>query len=539
MFSPTRFSLRRPEPDHDNLGRGRPAHARGRRRPDHARHEPAAVPGRPDPAEQSGTSGRQPEHRRRGRSVGTGLRAAACLTVVGLTVALLTRGPAGPTATHASLVADVASPARGLVAEADVARAELARALAAPHAGRPEKLTHPAADSLGSTFGHPAASSVLAVSKGPLGIDVSSHQGNVDWAAAVAAGATFAWVKATEGTYYTDSTYFAQQYNGSYQAGMMHAAYHFAIPNNSTGAAQADFFVANGGGWSPDGRTLPGMLDIENNPYGPTCYGLTPTQMVAWVVSFSDQYDALTGVYPVLYTNASFWDTCTGGSGAVVSDPLDLAAWGPSPSPLPEGWLAPTFWQYTDSGIIGDDSDTFLGTYSGLQALAYGTSSIDPAGPVTATATTSTTTCTSTTLAGTTGASGTTGTSVSGTTGTSVSGSSGTPCNDPTSTTTSTTTTSTTTTTTTVPLVAPQVAGWRTVGWSAGQGKAVAWSVSGYPAVSASVTGSLPKGIAWHAAGDRLVVWGRPWHAATAQVGITATNSQGDAIHPVTFVVHP
>jgi len=59
-----------------------------------------------------------------------------------------------------------------------------------------------------------------------------------------------------------------------------------AIPDNSTGAAQADYFVANGGGWTGDGRTLPGMLDIEYNPYGAECYGLTQSQMVSWISSF-------------------------------------------------------------------------------------------------------------------------------------------------------------------------------------------------------------------------------------------------------------
>jgi GH25 family lysozyme M1 (1,4-beta-N-acetylmuramidase) len=34
----------------------------------------------------------------------------------------------------------------------------------------------------------------------PKGIDVSSHQGNVDWTAQKSAGVTFAYVKATEGT---------------------------------------------------------------------------------------------------------------------------------------------------------------------------------------------------------------------------------------------------------------------------------------------------------------------------------------------------
>src|ERR1700683_3209078 len=92
-----------------------------------------------------------------------------------------------------------------------------------------------------------------------VGLDVSGYQENVDWTQARDDGATFAYVKATEGTYYSDTTYFPEQYDGSYDAGLVRGAYHFAIADNSTGAAQADYFVANGGGWSGDGRTLPGM----------------------------------------------------------------------------------------------------------------------------------------------------------------------------------------------------------------------------------------------------------------------------------------
>src|SRR5687767_1107948 len=93
------------------------------------------------------------------------------------------------------------------------------------------------------------------------GMDVSSHQGDVDWAGAWADGARFAYVKATEGTGYRNP-HFAQQYNGSYDVGMIRGAYHFALPDRSDGAAQADFFAANGGGWSRDGKTLPGAVDL-------------------------------------------------------------------------------------------------------------------------------------------------------------------------------------------------------------------------------------------------------------------------------------
>src|SRR5689334_16167508 len=125
------------------------------------------------------------------------------------------------------------------------------------------------------------------------GMDVSGYQGNVDWQTAWNNGARWAYVKATEGTGYTNP-YFAQQYNGSYNIGMIRGSYHFALPDRSSGAYQADYFVNHGGGWSADGKTLPGALDIEYNPYGSTCYGLSQSSMRSWISSFINEYHART-----------------------------------------------------------------------------------------------------------------------------------------------------------------------------------------------------------------------------------------------------
>lgn len=86
-------------------------------------------------------------------------------------------------------------------------------------------------------------------------------------------------MQATEGTTYIDSS-FSSHYSGATTAGLIRGGYHFAHPDASTGAAQATFFLAHGGGWSNDGKTLPGMLDIEYNPNGATCYGLSASAMV-------------------------------------------------------------------------------------------------------------------------------------------------------------------------------------------------------------------------------------------------------------------
>ncbi|MFG1626994.1 lysozyme [Kribbella sp. NPDC049227] len=214
-----------------------------------------------------------------------------------------------------------------------------------------------------------AAPAVMAPAASVEGIDVSSHQGNVNWASQWSAGKRFAYVKATEGNYYTNP-YFAQQYNGSYNVGMIRGAYHFATPNDSSGANQATYFLAHGGGWSRDGKTLPGALDIEYNPYGATCYGLSAAAMVNWIRDFLNTYKARTGRDPVIYTNLDWWSRCTGNSTAFnATNPLWVARYASAPGTLPGGWPFHTIWQYSSTPI---DQDRFNGDQSRLVALANG-----------------------------------------------------------------------------------------------------------------------------------------------------------------------
>ncbi|MDT0265654.1 lysozyme [Streptomyces sp. DSM 44915] len=214
----------------------------------------------------------------------------------------------------------------------------------------------------------PAADPLASVE----GVDVSSHQGNVAWSTLWDSGVKFAYVKATEGTSYRNP-YFTQQYNGSYDVGMIRGAYHFAVPNASSGAAQATYFASNGGGWSADGKTLPGVLDIEYNPYGSTCYGLSQSAMVDWIRDFSDTYRAHTGRDVVIYTTTDWWTQCTGNNaGFGATNPLWIARYASTPGTLPAGWGFHTFWQYTSTGPTVGDHNLFNGDYSRLQALADG-----------------------------------------------------------------------------------------------------------------------------------------------------------------------
>ncbi|MHC3468448.1 lysozyme [Streptomyces sp. 7R007] len=218
--------------------------------------------------------------------------------------------------------------------------------------------------------GSPASAADL-----PKGHDVSSHQKNVDWSAAKAKGATFVYVKATESTTYR-SPYFARQYDGARAAGIIRGAYHFARPDTSSGRAQADFFVGNGGAWTADGWTLPPALDIEYNPYDARhkCYGLSKSAMAGWIRSFSDEVRRLTGRRPVLYTTTHWWNACTGGSRAFAADhALWIARHGSSDAgALPAGWSLWTFWQYDNSGSLPGDQNLFNGSRARLKRLTLG-----------------------------------------------------------------------------------------------------------------------------------------------------------------------
>ncbi|WP_436054987.1 GH25 family lysozyme [Pseudarthrobacter oxydans] len=228
---------------------------------------------------------------------------------------------------------------------------------------------------------------------GVQGLDVSGHQPSVDWQQQWNMGARFAYVKATEGNYYKNPSY-SSQYQGSRNVGMIRGAYHFAIPNWSSGADQARYFVQNGGGWSADGYTMPPVLDFEFNPYegrtingfyfGNTCYNMSPSQLQSWVRDFGNTMQALTGRLPVIYTNTSWWNQCLANPSGFGDYPLWIAAYPSSPTnnagPVPTAsWSGYSMWQYSSTGPFAGDSNVWNGDYASLQRFARAGSGIEEA----------------------------------------------------------------------------------------------------------------------------------------------------------------
>jgi hypothetical protein len=90
------------------------------------------------------------------------------------------------------------------------------------------------------------------------GIDVSAHQGSIDWRAVADDGIGFAYVKATEGGDHTDSR-FRRNWDGAEAARLERGAYHFFTLCTS-GAAQARHFLQI---VPPEAGALAPAVDLE------------------------------------------------------------------------------------------------------------------------------------------------------------------------------------------------------------------------------------------------------------------------------------
>jgi lysozyme len=129
-----------------------------------------------------------------------------------------------------------------------------------------------------------------------LGIDASHHQGAIDWQAVAGDGISFAYLKATEGTSYTDPT-FARHRAEALDLGLRVGGYHY-FQLCSSGAEQAAHFAAVVGDLRA-GNLLPGAVDLE---LAGSCSTPPPRDVLLTEVrTFLDEVEAATGKRPVVY----------------------------------------------------------------------------------------------------------------------------------------------------------------------------------------------------------------------------------------------
>ena len=137
------------------------------------------------------------------------------------------------------------------------------------------------------------------------GIDVSHHQGNVDWERVRRSGIAFAFLKASEGTGFTDPR-FASHARVASGAGVRVGGYHY-FSMCSPGAEQADHFVGvlEGAGL-PSARSLPPAIDLEL--LGHACSLPARDAMLREVRDFLQRVEERTGQEVVVYAYPDFED---------------------------------------------------------------------------------------------------------------------------------------------------------------------------------------------------------------------------------------
>jgi lysozyme len=207
----------------------------------------------------------------------------------------------------------------------------------------------------------PAAGVAIASRMPVQGIDVSSHNGDIDWPAVRQAGISFAYLKTTEGGDYADSKFF-EYWKEAAEAGIHRGAYHFMYWCRPADQ-QALFFMVN---VPNDANALPPVLDLEWNNESRSCpIELPPGKAIPMIRTLLAAMEARTGKRPIIYTDANFYRDILS-DGAFADYPFWLRSTETEPGRLYPGrrW---TYWQFTATGrvpgIRGDvDRNVFNGS---------------------------------------------------------------------------------------------------------------------------------------------------------------------------------
>jgi lysozyme len=195
------------------------------------------------------------------------------------------------------------------------------------------------------------------------GVDVSHHQGAVDWAAVRAAGIHFAFIKASEGADHRDRE-FERNWSGARSAGVARGAYHF-FTFCTPGEAQAAHFIATLGGSFGE---LPPVADVE---FSGNCRKWESIEGIREELrAFLARIETAAGVRPLLYfTRDAHERILDGHFDAYPVWPRSVVL---APSRARFGaWL---FWQFADNGRVPGvgtlvDLNVFRGSRGEFESL--------------------------------------------------------------------------------------------------------------------------------------------------------------------------
>jgi len=193
------------------------------------------------------------------------------------------------------------------------------------------------------------------------GIDVSHHQGEIDWSQVAADDVAFAYIKASEGGDFRDGA-FARNWTGAGAAGLARGAYHF-FTLCKPGLAQAENFLSV---LPQDAQMLAPMVDLE---FTGNCARRPKVEEVLKEISdFAAQVEQARGKQVIFYAPEDFYLAYLKDKG------LNRRLWTRSIWRSPSYTKDWTIWQYhhrgSVKGISGSVDLNVLGAEQALESLS-------------------------------------------------------------------------------------------------------------------------------------------------------------------------
>lgn len=190
--------------------------------------------------------------------------------------------------------------------------------------------------------------------QGAFGIDVSHHNGKLDWKKIKESGVKFAYLKCTEGLSFFDSR-FIENVKGAKANGILVGAYHFFRPDKDP-IAQANFFYRS---FKDLGLELLPVCDWEAHK------GQGEAAQVKNVKLFLDALEFLTKQKPMIYTGKWYVDEVDAKDPKtplpqwLANYPLWLSDYSPTSVALPKPWSKYDLLQYTETGRLSKHPGLF------------------------------------------------------------------------------------------------------------------------------------------------------------------------------------
>ena len=186
------------------------------------------------------------------------------------------------------------------------------------------------------------------------GVDVSEYQGDIDWSVLSNQDIDFAFIKATEGSSYTDE-HFYENWENATKTDLRIGAYHF-FSLESSGKSQAEHFCDTVQGVP---NMLPPVVDVE--PYG-AYKDITEkdvSELTDWLTVTEEYY----GIKPIIYTTSKWYNK-------QIKDSFpNYDIWIRSVYSKPNKDIEWTFWQYSNrmnlDGYDGEEKYIDMNVFCG------------------------------------------------------------------------------------------------------------------------------------------------------------------------------